>query len=72
MINWKPPLKCRLFGHRWKSIGKTLMLENVDECKRCGCGRMSVMFGAVGYQLYTPQAVADSKEKNKAPYKVEK
>lgn len=58
---WRPPLKCRWFGHNFVETGYVLMsfmlLSPVERCTKYGGGRLFVML--LGFQYYEPKAIVD-------------
>lgn len=56
---WRPPRRCRWFGHKFIETEYTVTIlgfinVELEVCKRCKCGRV---FGFGGYEWYTPDAV---------------
>lgn len=57
--NWKPLIRCRIFGHKWTDTGlvafRFYVLEsNLEVCERCKGGRV---FELGRFGLYIPEAV---------------
>lgn len=60
---WKPPIKCRWFGHKWDLLGYSVEVEimgisfdqPIEICTKCGCGRFHTILR--GWSGYAPNAV---------------
>lgn len=56
----KKSFLCRIGLHRWRNIGCTLFADALDECRRCGIGRMFMLPGAeVRYTKEQMQAIRE-------------
>lgn len=68
---WRPPLRCRWFGCRFRETRWDIQVEPIiplksplEVCVRCGGGRFYPLFG--GYSYFTPDAVKRYIEKQEA------
>ena len=66
MKKWKPPLKCRLFGHKWEdefyeveSAISPLMSATIRVCEHCKGGEMETLLRKISG---TPEQIAIFKE----------
>lgn len=61
-VEFKPPLKCRWFGHKFKptkyliEIIPGILASDLEKCQKCGCGRV---FHFGGFKFFLPTAVTE-------------